>query len=92
MSWSVNITGKSHEIAIAFDEERNRVAANGMIEDEQRDVDEARDFAEVLAATHDATMSVSASGHWVTPPGNADQPPGSPRFGRVSVTIERVES
>lgn len=87
MSWTVSVTGTPDEIAKGFDAVREQ-ASGLMIEAEQRDIDEARDFAVQVASTH-GRVAVSASGHWNTY--TDDDPLGRKNhFGRVSITVVRA--
>lgn len=79
MSWAIEVTGDASIIGERFDETRESCAGYGMIEDEQRDIDEARDLAMTLAEKY-GRVHVSASGHW-----NSND--GANNFARCSVTI-----
>lgn len=90
MSWSIEVTGSAEEISAKFDETRESCAKYGMIEAEQRDIINTKNFA-VLAATSYGRIRVSASGHWDIASGVAPSE-GNPggtvsSFGRMSVTI-----
>lgn len=86
MSWSITVKGNAEEIGKAFDAQREQSASWGMIEAEQRDIDEARDLAMHFASKYDR-VTVTASGHWNT--FTDDDPLGrKSAFGRVSITIE----
>ena len=81
MSWSVEVTGDADASGKRFDETRVASATYGMVEPEQRDIDDARDLAMTLAEKYGRVI-VSASGHW-----NTNTSADSSSFGRCSVTI-----
>lgn len=87
MSWSVSVTGDDVKIGEAFDAEKKRSADNGMIPDEQLDIDEARDFAMQIASVH-GECAVSASGHWTVFGPNDSRN----EFGAVQVNVQKVAS
>lgn len=94
MSWSLNFNGGPNDIGEQFDTTRKQTAANGMIEPEQRNIDEARDFVMQIASEH-GNVQGSANGYWNTRtnvPSSPSNPGGTvSSFGRISVTIEAKE-
>lgn len=63
MSYSFTFSGDENEVGKQFDDARDSAAANGLIEPEQRDIDEARDLVMRFANTH-GPVSGSCNGHW----------------------------
>jgi hypothetical protein len=94
MSWSLNFNGSQNDIGEQFDIERKQAAANGMIVAEQRDIDEARNFAMQIASQY-GDVKGFANGSWNTRT-NVPSTPSSPggtvsSFGKISITIEAGE-
>lgn len=65
MTWAIQATGNAEEVGKAFDAERERSAANGMIEPELLDITKAMAFAVDYAGMYDR-VTVSANGSWYT--------------------------
>jgi hypothetical protein len=99
MNWAFSFSGNKDAIATKFDEERDKAAGYGMIEAEQRDIDEVRDFVVQIASEY-GEVSGSTSGHWNLQYGElveatADRPAHRPidseksTFGQITVTISK---
>jgi hypothetical protein len=94
MSWSMSFNGGPNDIGEQFDTTRKQAAASGMIESEQHDIDETRDFAMQIASQY-GNVRGSANGHWNTrynvPPSPSNPGGTVSSFGKISITIEATE-